>query len=198
MVEPRGSPSTTVRAASSGTTAEDLVLLADDGSRTELVEGEVVRMTPAGATHGAVTARIGRLLDEYVEAHGLGVCCGAETGFILRRSPDTVRAPDAAVVVAANIPGTGLPDSFWPCAPDLAVEVVSPWDRPADVQTKVGEYFAAGTRLVWLVEPKAQTVRVYRSVRDVRVVGTDGHLDGGDVLPGFRCSVQRLFDIACG
>ena len=179
-----------------GTTAEELFLLADDGSRTELVKGEIVHMTPAGARHGAVTVRIGRLLDEYVEAHGLGVCCGAETGFILRRSPDTVRAPDAAVVVTSHVPATGLPDGFWPCAPDLAVEVASPWDRPADVRIKLGEYFSAGTRLVWLVEPETRTVRIYRSAQDVRVVGTDGHLDGGDVLPGFRCSVQRLFPMA--
>ena len=118
-----------VPARGPGTTAEELFLLADDGSRTELVKGEIVHMTPAGARHGAVTVRIGRLLDEYVEAHGLGVCCGAETGFILRRSPDTVRAPNAAVVVTSHVPAPGLPDGFWPCAPDLAVEVVSPWDR---------------------------------------------------------------------
>ena len=187
----------TLPALRRGTTAEELFLLADDGSRTELVKGEIVHMTPAGARHGAVTVRIGRLLDEYVEAHGLGVCCGAETGFILRRAPDTVRAPDAAVVVRSHIPATGLPDGFWPCAPDLAVEVASPpGDRPADVRIKLGEYFSAGTRLVWLVEPETRTVRIYRSAQDVRVVGTDGHLDGGDVLPGFRCSVQRLFPMA--
>ena len=91
----------------SGLTAEELLALLPDGSRTELVRGAVIHMTPAGARHGAVTARIGRLLDEYVEAHGFGVCCGAETGFVLRRAPDTVRAPDAAVVAASRIPATG-------------------------------------------------------------------------------------------
>ena len=107
-------------------TAEELFDLADDGGRFELVEGELVHMTPSGGTHGALTVRIGRLLDEYVEAHDLGVCCGAETGFILQREPDTVRAPEAAVVVKSRVPSTGIPSSYWPFAPDLAVEVVSP------------------------------------------------------------------------
>ena len=176
-----------------GMTAEELLVLPDDGSRTELVKGEVVHMTPAGARHGAVTVRIGRLLDEYVQADGLGVCCGAETGFVLGRAPDTVRAPNAAFVVTSRIPAAGIPDSFWPCAPDLAVEVISPWDRAAEIRTKLSEYFSAGTRLVWLVEPETRTVHVYRSAHDVRVIGTGDDLDGGDVLPGFRCPARRLF-----
>ena len=73
--------------------------------------------------------------------------------------------------MTSHVPASGLPDGFWPCAPDLAVEVASPWDRPADVQIKLDEYFAAGTRLVWLVEPETRTVRIYRSAHDVRVVG---------------------------
>lgn len=176
-----------------GLTAEELLALPRDGSRTELVRGAVVHMTPAGARHGAVTARIGRLLDEYVEAHGFGVCCGAETGFVLRRAPDTVRAPDAAVVAASRIPATGIPVAYWPCAPDLAVEVVSPRDRPAEIQAKLEEYFDAGTRLVWLVEPEQRTVQVCRSAHDVRVLDANDDIDGGDVLPGFRCPVRRLF-----
>ena len=151
-------------------------------------------MTPTGGTHGALTVRIGRLLDEFVEAHDLGVCCGAETGFILRRDPDTVRAPDAAVVLKSRIPDTGIPSGYWPFAPDLAVEVISPSDRLAEVHVKTAEYFAAGTRLVWLVEPETRMVHVYRSLQEVEVVGTEQDLDGGEVLPGFRCVMRRLFD----
>ena len=183
----------TVHAPRSHMTAEELFDLADDDGRFELVEGELVHMTPTGGTHGALTVRIGRLLDEYVEAHDLGVCCGAETGFILQRDPDTVRAPDAAVVVKSRIPPTGIPSTYWAFAPDLAVEVVSPSDRLADVHVKIAEYFAAGTRLVWLVEPETRMVHVYRSLLQVEVVGTEDDLEGGDVLPGFRCAVRRLF-----
>ncbi len=177
-------------------TAEELFDLPDDGGRFELVEGELAHMTPTGGEHGALAIRIGRLLDVYVEEHDLGVCCGAETGFILRRGPDTVRAPDAAVVLKSRIPDTGIPSSYWPFAPDLAVEVVSPSDRLAEVHVKITEFFAAGTRLVWLVEPETRMVHVYRSPQEVEVVGTEQDLDGGDVLPGFRCAVLRLFPAA--
>ena len=179
-------------------TAEELFDLPDDGGRFELIEGELAHMTPTGGAHGALAARMVRLLDEYVEAQDLGVCCGAETGFILQRAPDTVRAPDAAVVLKSRIPDTGIPSSYWPFAPDLAVEVVSPSDRLAEVHVKIAEYFAAGTRLVWLVEPETRMVHVYRSLKVVEVVGTEQELEGGDVLPGFRCEVRRLFASAPG
>ena len=168
-------------------TAEELFELPDDGWRYELAAGELVRMTPTGAEHGTVTACLSYVLREYVLRHGAGTCCGAETGFILRR------APDAAFVSSERIPKTGIPTSFWPFAPDLAVEVRSPSDRFAEIEMKIAEYFAAGTRLAWVVEPATRTVRVYRSPREVQVVGEEGELNGGDVLPAFSCAVRRLF-----
>lgn len=113
-------------------TAEELFELQDDGYCYELVDGDLVRMTPSGGEHGAVTACFSQVLRDYVETHG-GVCCGAETGFILRRTPDVVRAPDAAFVSGERVPKDGIPKSFWPFAPDLAVEVPSPNDRFSDV-----------------------------------------------------------------
>ena len=182
-----------VVASRSPITAEELFELPDDGGRIELVKGEIIRSSPTGAEHGVVTARIGHLIQEFALAHDLGVCCGAETGFILQRNPDVVRAPDAAFVASGRIPETGVPAGYWPFAPDLAVEVVSPSDRLADVHVKIAEYFAAGTRLVWLVEPETRMVHVYRSPQNVEVLGTGDDLQGADVLPGFLCPVQRLF-----
>ena len=176
-----------------GMTAEDLFVLPDDDHRYELAGGELVRMTPTGAEHGAVTARLGQILTEHVVARRAGVCCGAETGFILRRGPDAVRAPDAAFVAGERIPKTGVPRSYWPFAPDLAVEVVSPSDRLGDVRAKAGEYLGAGTRLVWIVEPAARVVHVHRPRREARAIGIGGVLTGEDVLPEFRCAVRRLF-----
>ena len=183
----------TIVASRSPITAEELFELPDDGGRCELVKGEIIRMAPTGAEHGVVTARIGHLIQEFALAHDLGLCCGAETGFILQRDPDVVRAPDAAFVATARIPEAGVPSGYWPFAPDLAVEVVSPSDRLADVHVKIAEYFAAGTRLVWLVEPETRMVHVYRSQQQVEVLGTGDVLEGGDVLPGFQCPVRRLF-----
>ena len=185
----------TIVATRSLITAEELFELPDGGGRSELVNGEIIRMTPNGAEHGVVTAQIGHLIQEYTLANDLGFCCGAETGFILQRDPDVVRAPDAAVVLGSRVPASGVPSGYWPFAPDLAVEVISPSDRLADVHVKIAEYFAAGTRLVWLVEPETRMVHVYRSPQQVDVLGTDDDLDGGDVLPGFLCPVQRLFPL---
>lgn len=174
-------------------TAEELFDLPDDDYKYELVQGELIRMAPTGGKHGVLTIRIGRILDEYVEAHDLGACSGAETGFILQRAPDIVRAPDAAFIAKARIPETGIPTTYWPFAPDLAVEVLSPSDRFSAVQTKIAEYFSAGTRLAWVIEPATRTVYVYRSAHDVQALGEDDELSGADVLPGFRYAVGRLF-----
>src|SRR5215470_7172623 len=95
-------------------TAEELFQLPDDGCRYELVEGGLIRMPPAGGEHGDVTMNVGFLLKEYVKAHKLGVVSAAETGFVLQRSPDTVRAPDAAFVTKERIPPGGVPKGYWP------------------------------------------------------------------------------------
>ena len=175
-------------------TAEELFQLPNDGYKYELVEGKLISMAPTGGKHGKVTARLTWLLAEYVEAHDLGVICGAETGFILQRTPDRVRAPDVSFVAKARIPATGEPETYWPFAPDLAVEVVSPSDRFADIEAKGGEYFQAGTQLVWVIDPGSRSIFVYRSAQGVRTLGEAEELSGENVLPGFACWVSRCFD----
>lgn len=175
-------------------TAEDLFLISSGDETQELNRGVLVRTPPAGALHGRLAARIGRLLDEYAEVNGLGIVCGADTGFILARNPDVVRAPDVSFIARDRVPVRGAPESFWPFAPDLAVEVVSTWDRVDDLDEKILQYFSAGTRLVWVLHPRHRSVHVYRSSSDVRTLGIDDELTGDEVLPGFRCPVRRCFD----
>jgi Uma2 family endonuclease len=174
-------------------TAEDLFQLPDDDYKYELVEGGLIRMPPSGGEHGYVASNIAGLLRNYVKASNLGVVCGAETGFVLKRNPDTVRAPDASFVAKERIPAEGIPRTYWPFAPDLAVEVVSPNDRFDEVQEKVAEYFTAGTRLVWVVLPKTRTVLVYRGLHEVHSLSANDELNGEAVLPGFTCRVAELF-----
>ena len=175
-------------------TAEELFELPNDDYKYELVQGELIRMAPTGGEHGVLTVRVGICTRRLRTRRTILVSvCGAETGFILQRNPDIVRAPDAAFIAKARIPETGIPTAYWPFAPDLAVEVTSPSDRFTAVQTKISEYFSAGTRLVWVVEPATRTVYVYRSPHDVQALGEDAELSGEDVLPGFRCAVRRLF-----
>jgi Uma2 family endonuclease len=174
-------------------TAEEFFSLDQHDVRSELVQGEVVRMSPAGGEHGVVAMRIGSRLLAFVEAYDLGVVCAAETGFLVDRDPDTVRAPDAAFVSKQRMGNTRPPKKFWPFAPDLAVEVVSPSETAESIQERVREWFAAGTRAVWLLYPSLSAFHVYRSPADVRIFQKGDVLSGEDVLSGFICAIADLF-----
>ncbi|SRR6266571_2674830 len=170
-------------------TEEDLLRTPKDGSTYELVDGEI-RVSPGGARHGAVSLRLAALLHAFVRGRQLGVVFESNTGF--RLPGGNVRSPDACFVAAGRFADDRLPDGFADVAPDLAVEVISPGDRPRHVLDKVGEYLEAGVRLVWVIDPKRQRAVAYRSMSEVRELGPADELDGEDVLPGFRC---RLSDI---
>ena len=124
--------------------------------------------------------------------HGLGTVLGAETGFTLSRDPDTVRVPDIAFIRRDRLP-VELPEGYWPAAPDLAVEVVSPNDTIREVDEKAKAWLAAGTMMVWVVNPAWHTVTVYRSATDIKTLTEDDELTGDDVLPGFRCRIAEIF-----
>ena len=134
---------------------------------------------------------LGRLLANYVVEHRLGRVYAAETGFRLRRNPDTVRAPDVSFVARSRLQGPVGGPKYFEGAPDLAVEVLSPDDRLREVEQKFAHYFAAGCRLGWLIDPPRDAVTVYRSPGvAVRTLGLDDALDGEDVVPGFTCRVR--------
>lgn len=174
-------------------TADELLWLPDDDHKYELVAGELIQMPPSGFLHGTVATNFCRLLSEHAIKYDLGVVCTADTGFKLQQNPDTVRAPDVAFVSRERILVEGKPEKFWPGAPDLAVEVVSPSDRFDDVLEKVQEYLAAGARLVWIALPRTLTVMVCRSAREATILRRDDELSGEDVLPGFVCRVKEIF-----
>jgi len=117
--------------------------------------------------------------------------CAQDTGFKIASDPDTVRAPDVAVVGrdrADQIPRRGYAE----LAPDLLAEVLSPDDRPSDVLANVADWLAAGTKIVWVVDPERREVRVYRQDGSLSVLGNSGSLDGEDVLPGFTCPLMNV------
>jgi len=174
-------------------TADQLFDLPGNGNRRELLKGELREMAPAGGEHGALAFRLSVRLGHFVEAHQLGVAFAAETGFILSRNPDTVRAPDIAFVSRDRIPPGGIPRKFVPGAPDLAVEVLSSSDTAIEVEEKVSDWLGAGSRLVWVVNPQSKTVTVYRPGPQVRIVHKDEVLTGEDVVPGFEIRVGDIF-----
>jgi Uma2 family endonuclease len=165
----------------------------NDGIRRELVAGELREMTPAGGEHGYLSIRFGGLLSVYVDERKLGAVFGAETGFILRRDPDTVRAPDVAFISKERDAEAMRERGFITTVPNLVVEVISPSDTYTEVEAKVGEWLLAGCQMVVLVNPRNRTLKVYRSQTDILVFTIDDVFEGGEVVPGFRLPVKRIF-----
>ena len=174
-------------------TAEELSRLPRGRCRYELVEGELFQMPPAGGRHGSVAMRIGILLGSHVMGNQLGEVFAAETGFILRHDPDTVRAPDACFIAGDRLPPGELAAGYFDIMPDLAVEVLSPNDRPREVQDKVDDWLLAGVRLVWVINPATRTAMVYQATAGPLEVPEEGSLDGAEVVPGFTCQIRELF-----
>jgi Uma2 family endonuclease len=171
-------------------TDEELMALPGDG-KYELVDGELLRMSPAGGRHGEIVLRLAARLLGFVAERKLGHVFDGQTGF---RFPDTnLRSPDVSFVATDRLPD-GVPAGFLHVAPDLAVEVLSPSDRAADLAHKVAEYLAVGVRLLWVIDPEKETAVVYRTGSTPRTVRQDGVLDGEDVLPGFCCALSGLLD----
>jgi len=175
-------------------TADEFARIPNDDYHYELVEGRVVRMSPPGSRHGVLATRIAMLLAQHADAHRLGavMTCG---GVKLAANPDTVREPDIAFVRQDRIPAAGVPEGFWPGAPDLAVEITSPGDRLSEINAKVDDYLAArGVRLLWVLDPKKKTVTTHAPQSPTVTLGVDDVLDAGDVVPGFTCQISRIFD----
>jgi Uma2 family endonuclease len=174
-------------------TADELWALSHTGEdkRYELDEGALIEMAPTGDAHGAVALWIGHLIVGYVAEHDLGDASGAETGYRLSTDPDTVRGPDVGFIAKSRL--TPMTGKYYPVAPDLAVEVVSPGDSAHLVRRKVNQYLAAGTSLVWVIYPEEKVVDVYRPAHDTSTFKVGNTLDGGNVLPGFKLPVSDIF-----
>jgi Uma2 family endonuclease len=171
-------------------TAEELFEMGDIG-RCELIDGEIVRMSPSGAEHGNVAGNVLAVVREFVKRRRLGRVFAAETGFKL--APRRVRAPDVAFVRADRVAG-GIPRKFFEGAPDLAVEVVSPSDTSLEVKAKVEDWLSRGTRSCWVVDPKTRLVVVHHPGGQVMRFDEKGLLRDEDVLPGFSVPVAEVFD----
>lgn len=174
-------------------TAAELLKLPRGEHRYELINGELKTMSPSSHEHGRIAMRIGALLAGFVWKHKLGEAYGAETGFLLASNPDTVLAPDAAFVREKRAREFRHLKGYWPGAPDLAVEVLSPSDYEPKTKKKVGQWLAFGAQQVWIVDAKHESVTVHRSLTDSSTFGLGDTLVAEDLLPGFSIAVADIF-----
>jgi Uma2 family endonuclease len=174
-------------------TAEELLRTPDDGLRRELVRGEVRTMAPAGNVHGRIAMNIGSPLHQHVRTNGLGVVFAAETGFKISSDPDTARAPDTAFVRRERVEAVGDVEGYWPGAPDLAGEAVSPDDRFSEVEGKVTDWLAAGTRMVIVADPPGNTLTVRPSEKEALILSERETVEGGEIVPGCTLPVADVF-----
>jgi len=178
------------RTPSNSVSLDEYERLPDESYRDELVRGRVVREPLPGAEHDELAMRVFKLLVEQGQQAGKGkVTFGA--GYQL--SHDTVRGPDVGFISAERLPAE-LPTGWWPLAPDLAVEVLSRSNRVSAMNEKVLNYLEAGTRLVWVIDPRTRIVTVHRSLREVEILRVDDQLSGAPVIPELDIAVGELFD----
>ena len=173
-------------------TLEEYERMPEDGAwRDELVRGRVVREPRPGVPHSLVLDGLVRALAVRVPPHRGRLLF--EAGFLLSVEPPTVRGPDLAIVLAERLPLQRSRKGFWTIPPDLAIEVVSPSNAAGEMREKVMEYLDAGTRMVWVVDPRTRTIAVYRSRYDIRLLTVEDALDGADVLPELSIPVAEIF-----
>lgn len=173
-------------------TDEEFMALPDDGSRYELVDGEVVDVGNSGMEHGNISAYLCGLIELYVRPKKLGVTCDSSTAFTLKSG--NKRSPDISFVSKERLQGLRrLPKGFFQGAPDLAVEVISPSNTFEEIHTKLVEYFDNGCQLAWVINPDERSVVVYRQPQPDRLLKLTDSLDGEDVIPGFTFPVAELF-----
>jgi Uma2 family endonuclease len=167
----------------------------DDEPLFEIIDGQRVELLPMSILANRVTSKLQGCLGYHLHDNPVGEAL-METLFRLPLPADRNRRPDVAFVSARTIaqappqPGS---DNAWAVLPELMVEVVSPHDLAEHIIELIDEYFAAGTKLVWIVYPTQRLIYVYDSPRQVRILGEADELDGGVVLSGFRIPITSLF-----
>jgi Uma2 family endonuclease len=160
----------------------------------ELEYGEWKPVTRGTWRHGKIVGNVYFALRLYAREHPGWSIATADPGTKLAHHPDLLRGPDVGVIRAEREP-TGKGTAGWlDGAPDLAVEVVGDAQSVSDLAAKATEYLGAGARMVWVLDPEPRRVVTFLAPDHVRVLGPDDVLEGGDLLPGFRCVVAELFE----
>ena len=172
-------------------TADELLHMPDDGMQRELIRGVLTEDMPPGDEHGVLVARIGRLFGNYCEENDYGDVRVGDSGFLLERSPDTVRGPDVAWVSPERLPSPVI--GFAELSPDLVAEVKSPSNSNREMADRALMWLSHGTRMALVADPRPVTLTVYRPGQPPQVLKESDVFDGGDVLPGLAEPIWRFF-----
>ena len=175
-------------------TVDEFWAMAEDpGHRYELVDGELFDMDGA-PPHGRLTLRIGRLLGDHVDSAGLSLDVGVSAGFAM--GGHTLRFPHVHVTAWERMAAYDEEAGGWPrFAPDVAIEVASPSNTPSELARKAEEYFANGTRAMWVADPGPRTVEIRRPGEPDQVFSMGDTLTGDPEIPGFSCHVEDIFSV---
>jgi Uma2 family endonuclease len=160
----------------------------------ELERGEVIEMPPPGGIHGLVCGNAGRILGNFGLQRERGFVCTNDTGVIVERDPDTVRGIDVTFYDWV-MRYEDVPRKYLVRPPTVAVEVLSPDDRPGRLARRISQFLRRGVKLVWVIDPDPDTrnVTVYQAGKEPYVVESGEELTGNKVLPDFRCPVSDFF-----
>ncbi len=175
-------------------TADDLLAMADDGKRYELVRGELIEMPPPGFAHGIVVDNIGWLIGTFIRQNSLGFVSTSETGIYIEQGPDTVRAADFAIIarerITEPVPERGYVAGL---VPDLVVEVISPGHSAGEAEARARMWLEAGVRLVLTAHIATQEIFTSGEDGTTRRFGISDTLTCEPVLPGFACPAADIF-----
>jgi Uma2 family endonuclease len=175
-------------------TESELQALPDDGYIHEVVDGELVMSPKNEFYHGQICSRLLAALVEFNRLQRLGIVLDSSTGFWMYNR--NCRAPDVSFVPKQRLIALGFKPrtrKFFPGAPDLAVEILSPNNTRAEIDERLKDFFAGGTQIVWIINPDLECAEVCHSTEKRELIGPGGFLDGQHLLPGFRYPIANLF-----
>jgi Uma2 family endonuclease len=158
----------------------------------ELENGRFVLLSPTGRRHGNLQSRIARALIDQGEDPGHGEAY-SETGIILSRNPDSVAGPDAMFVAKRSMPIRESAEGYLETIPELVVEIRSKNDTNAYLNRKISVYLGVGVQLVWIVDPKAETVTEHRPNAAEKTLEKGDVLTCDNIIPGFQLPLDELF-----
>lgn len=170
-------------------TADDLFQLGPDAPY-ELIEGELIEVSPQGRIHGRAISNLAFFLTQEIRADQSGELLSGDVGFVLAQKPDTVLAPDIAFVRTERLLNAG--DGYLKLAPDLAIEVVSPGNSAAEIARKTAIYLAAGSNEVWVVRPREREVAVHRGHDMVNILKGEDTLES-PLFPNLSLPISEIF-----